>query len=79
MVASLDGGGYFLVASDGGIFAFGDAVFSGSTGGNPPSTPVVGVAVDVNGGYWLITSGSGSGVPSFPSETISFGGAPTFG
>ena len=27
-----DGGGYWLVASDGGIFAFGDAAFHGSTG-----------------------------------------------
>ena len=26
MVPSNDGGGYFMVASDGGVFAFGDAV-----------------------------------------------------
>ena len=29
------GGGYWLVASDGGIFAYGDATFRGSTGGVP--------------------------------------------
>jgi hypothetical protein len=29
-VATVDGGGYGLVASDGGIFAFGDATFQGS-------------------------------------------------
>ena len=29
MVPSSDGGGYFMVASDGGVFAFGDAQFAG--------------------------------------------------
>jgi len=33
MAATPDGGGYWLVASDGGIFAFGDAQYFGSTGG----------------------------------------------
>ena len=33
MAATPDGGGYWLVAADGGIFAFGDAAFYGSTGG----------------------------------------------
>ena len=33
MAATPDGGGYWLVASDGGIFTFGDARFYGSTGG----------------------------------------------
>jgi hypothetical protein len=35
MAATPDGHGYWLVASDGGIFAFGDATFEGSTGGQP--------------------------------------------
>ena len=39
-----DSGGYWLVASDGGIFAFGDAAFEGSTGGLPLQAPMVGVA-----------------------------------
>jgi hypothetical protein len=30
MAATPDGGGYWLVASDGGIFTFGDAKFFGS-------------------------------------------------
>ena len=30
MVPSNDDGGYFMVASDGGVFAFGDARFAGS-------------------------------------------------
>ena len=29
MAPTVDGQGYWLVASDGGVFAFGDAVFSG--------------------------------------------------
>ena len=33
MVPSSDGGGYFMVASDGGVFAFGDARFAGSCPG----------------------------------------------
>ena len=33
MAATADGSGYWMVASDGGIFAFGDASFHGSTGG----------------------------------------------
>jgi len=37
-------GGYRLVASDGGIFAFGDAWFFGSTGGVRLSQPIVGLA-----------------------------------
>jgi len=33
MAATPDGRGYWLVASDGGIFAFGDAAFFGSMAG----------------------------------------------
>jgi hypothetical protein len=32
LAATPDGGGYWLVAADGGIFAFGDAAFEGSLG-----------------------------------------------
>ena len=39
-----DGEGYWLVASDGGIFSFGDAGFSGSEGGEPLNQPIVGMA-----------------------------------
>ena len=37
-------GGYWLVASDGGIFNFGDAKFYGSTGAIHLNQPVVGMA-----------------------------------
>jgi hypothetical protein len=54
------GGGYWLVASDGGIFAFGDAGFFGSTGGQPLNKPVVGMASTPDGkGYWLVASDGG--------------------
>ena len=36
MAATPDGKGYWLVASDGGIFTYGDAAFYGSTGGHAP-------------------------------------------
>jgi hypothetical protein len=45
MASTLDGLGYYMVASDGGIFAFGDATFHGSTGGSPLNAPIVGMAV----------------------------------
>jgi hypothetical protein len=44
MAATPDGGGYWLVASDGGVFAFGDATFEGSTGSLALNKPVVGMA-----------------------------------
>jgi hypothetical protein len=36
--------GYWLVASDGGVFAYGDAGFFGSHGGKPLNQPIVGMA-----------------------------------
>ena len=44
MAATPDGKGYWLVASDGGIFAFGDAGFYGSTGALALDAPVVAVS-----------------------------------
>ena len=60
MAATPDGGGYWEVASDGGIFAFGDAGFVGSQGGRPLNAPIVGMAVSPSGrGYWLVASDGG--------------------
>jgi hypothetical protein len=44
MASSPSGLGYWLVGSDGGIFAFGDAHFAGSTGSLNLVAPVVGLA-----------------------------------
>ena len=43
MAASASGHGYWLVASDGGIFSYGDAVFNGSTGGLALNAPIVAI------------------------------------
>jgi hypothetical protein len=49
-----------LVASDGGVFGFGDAVFHGSTGGMRLNRPIVGMAPTPDGGgYWLVASDGG--------------------
>ena len=52
--------GYWLVASDGGIFSYGDAGFFGSHGGQPLNKPIVGMAATPDGGgYWLVASDGG--------------------
>ncbi len=55
MAATTDGRGYWLVASDGGIFTFGDASFYGSEGAVQLTAPAVGMAATRDGGgYWLV-------------------------
>ena len=55
-----DNAGYWLVASDGGIFAFGDAGYFGSTGAIHLNQPIVGMASTADGrGYWLVASDGG--------------------
>jgi hypothetical protein len=51
-----DGGGYWLVGVDGGVFAYGDAAFYGSMGGDRPNAPIAGIArTDDGHGYWLVS------------------------
>ena len=51
---------YWLVASDGGIFTFGNANFYGSTGGTRLNQPVIAMApTPSKGGYWLVASDGG--------------------
>jgi hypothetical protein len=60
MAATPDGQGYWEVASDGGIFAFGDAGFFGSMGGTLLNAPIVGMAATPDGqGYWEVASDGG--------------------
>ena len=62
-----DSQGYWLAASDGGVFTFGpgllstgDAAFYGSMGGSHLNRPVVGIAATADGkGYWLVASDGG--------------------
>ena len=52
--------GYLLAASDGGIFAYGDAGYHGSIGGHRLAAPIVGVAATPDGkGYWEVASDGG--------------------
>lgn len=49
--------GYWLVATDGGVFAFGDAAFYGSTGGTSLDRPIVGAPSTSDGrGHWQTAS-----------------------
>jgi hypothetical protein len=72
MVPSFDDRGYFMVAADGGVFAFGDAKYEGSCPGiGGCSGAGVAVMPDASGnGYWLVTK-SGS--------VYTFGDAPYLG
>ena len=63
--------GYWEVASDGGIFAFGTAPFYGSMGGKPLNEPIVGMAATpTGGGYWEVAADGG---------IFSFGNAAFYG
>ena len=54
------GVGYWLVASDGGIFPFGHAGGFGSTGNIRLNQPIVGMARTPDGhGYWLVAADGG--------------------
>jgi Tol biopolymer transport system component len=63
--------GYWLVAADGGVFAYGSAVFAGSAGAIKLAKPIVAMAAAPNGqGYWLVASDGG---------VFAFGSAKFFG
>jgi hypothetical protein len=72
MVPSANGAGYFMVASDGGVFTFGDATFAGSCPGiGGCSGAAVAVMPDATGhGYWLVTQ---------TGRVYAFGDAPYLG
>jgi hypothetical protein len=71
MTPTADANGYWLVASDGGIFDYGDAGFYGSTGSIRLNQPVVGISVSASGhGYTLAATDGG---------VFAFGDASFFG
>ena len=60
MAQTSDAAGYWMAASDGGIFDYGDAGFYGSAGNIHLNEPVVGMAATPDGGgYWLVASDGG--------------------
>ena len=65
------GQGYWMVASDGGVFAFGDAPFLGSPPPGSLNKPIVGIEPTPSGqGYWMVASDGG---------IFAFGDAPFLG
>ena len=69
--ASPTGLGYWMAASDGGIFNEGTtAGFYGSAGATSLNKPVVGIASAPNAGYWMVASDGG---------IFNYGGAGFFG
>src|SRR5690606_39035543 len=75
IMATPGGDGYWLVASDGGVFSFGDAPFHGSLGAAPLVAPIVD-GTRAGDGYWLV-AGDG-GVFTFGSASF-FGSAAGYG
>jgi hypothetical protein len=54
------GGGYWVAAQDGGVFALGSAGFYGSAGAQHLNQPIVGIASTPSGlGYWLVARDGG--------------------
>jgi hypothetical protein len=59
-LAPAPGGGYWQVARDGGVFAWGPARFFGSAGDIALAEPIVGMAARPDGdGYWLVAGDGG--------------------
>jgi hypothetical protein len=55
-----NGNGYWLVGSDGGVFAFGAAGFFGSMGGERLNSSVLGIEpTPTKNGYWLLAGDGG--------------------
>ncbi len=60
MARTPDDHGYWLAATDGGVFAFGDAGYYGSATGLHLTAPVVAIErTDAGHGYWLVTTDGG--------------------
>jgi len=71
MSATATGGGYWVFAANGAVFAFGDARPLTSMGGDALNAPMVGGASTTTGnGYWLFAADGG---------VFAFGDAPYLG
>jgi len=71
MAATPSGNGYWLVASDGGIFNFGDAGFHGSAQTYRPAGSVANIIATTTGNGYAVLSSAGA--------VYTFGDAPYFG
>jgi GH25 family lysozyme M1 (1,4-beta-N-acetylmuramidase) len=59
VVSTGSGAGYWIAASDGGVFSFGNAGFYGSLGGQTLNAPVVGMDRTANSGGYRLTASDG--------------------
>ncbi len=60
IASSQDGGGYWVLKGDGGIFSFGDAKFHGSAGGSGIAQPAIALTpTDDGGGYFIAATDGG--------------------
>ncbi len=60
IASTADGGGYWVVKGDGGMFSFGDAQFHGSAAPYHLAMPAVGVATTYDeNGYWIAAADGG--------------------
>jgi len=60
MASTPDHGGYWMAASDGTVFRYGNAGFFGSMSGQPLASPIVGIVGTADGkGYWLVAADGG--------------------
>src|SRR5205085_4047706 len=65
------GQGYWLVASDGGIFSYADSTFHGSTGSIKLNQPIVGMSPTPSGlGYWMVAATAASSPSATPRSTV---------
>ena len=69
MAAAPSGSGYWLVAADGGVFAF-DAPSYGSAAGRSRAAAVAMAPTASGGGYWVVTA---------DGQVFNFGDAANFG
>jgi hypothetical protein len=71
MTTTLDGKGYAIASTDGGVRVFGDAPYCGSMAGKPLNQPIEHIVRTADGeGYWLVAADGG---------TFAFGDAPFYG
>jgi hypothetical protein len=77
IISTPDGGGYWLVGIDGGVFAYGDAAFYGSMGGSVLNAPIAGMSRTSDGhGYWLVSWDGGVFAFGDAAFSGSMGGKP---
>ena len=57
--STVTGNGYWLVASDGGVFSFGDASFRGGLGHLRLNKPITAATASVDGGGYLLAASDG--------------------